>query len=371
MQYFPPVNNLVCAVTYGSHLYGTSSPTSDFDFKAIYLPDLNDLILAKQPRTLRYRFDEDGNSLPEHATMPANGYEAEHTPIQKFIHDYLGGQAYAVETVFAVIHGAHHIHQPPPTSVGSKRFASFEVLCLKLVNKYLHSNVNGMVGFAVKQTFDYVHRGERLNAARAVHEQLNKMLSFLTACGTSSNLIRLDTPMARVEMVDGQAVNVVETVLDQISHSTGLEIGSSVNQNKVMRTLKLNGREYLETTTLPHLITAVEKLINQYGERSTKASETDVDWKSLSHAVRVYQQVIELLETHTITFPRRNADFLLEIKQGKRNIDEVRDLLRELDAKVITLMESTTLPAADDNFRKQVEEQVLFPFLAKAYNISK
>lgn len=367
MQYFPPVDNLMCAITYGSHLYGTNSSTSDFDFKAVYLPTLRDLMLAKQPRTLRYRFDEDGNSLPEHATMPANGYEAEHTPIQKFISDYLGGQAYAVETVFAVVHDAHHLHQPPPTTAGSKRFALFEMLCLKLASKYLHSNVNGMVGFAVKQTFDYVHRGERLNAARAVYEQVNRLLSFLTASGTSPNLVRLDTPMVRAEVVDDQAVTITETVLDQLVRNTGLEIGSSTNQNKVMRTLKLNGREYLETTTLPHLLTALEKLINQYGERSTKASETDVDWKSLSHAVRVYQQVIELLETHTITFPRRNADFLLEIKQGKRDLDEVRDLLRDLDDKVNALMATTTLPPADDAFRKSVEEEVLLPLLEHLY----
>ena len=134
-----------------------------------------------------------------------------------------------------------------------------------------------------------------------------------------------------------------------------------------MRTLKLNGREYLETTTLPHLITAVEKLCDQYGDRSTRASETDVDWKSLSHAVRVYQQVIELLETETVTFPRQNAVELLKIKSGQVPLDDVKMQLQELDDKVNELLKVTTLPEVTQEFRAEVEE-ILYTWLCHQYD---
>ena len=61
----PYFANLLTVVTYGSHLYGTSSPKSDHDFKAVYLPFLNDLLLAKQPKNARYRFDADGAPVPD------------------------------------------------------------------------------------------------------------------------------------------------------------------------------------------------------------------------------------------------------------------------------------------------------------------
>lgn len=374
MEYKPPVKNLLCAVTYGSHLYGTSSPTSDHDFKAVYLPVIEDLVLAKAPKVLRYRFDADGNTVGDHETMPANGYEAEHTPVQKFIHDYLGGQAYAVETAFAVVQGAHLKHAARARTVAGKRGAAFEALCHLLTKQYVHRNVNGMVGFAVKQTFDYVRRGERLNAAKNVLQVLQQVLKFYENITIErsekfdANKVRLDTACHFIHPVSHFVE--AQTVLDHIVRETGLELGETSNQNKKMRTLKLNGREYLETTTLPHLINAVEKLVDQYGDRSTRASEVDVDWKSLSHAVRVYQQVIELLETGFVSFPRKNAKFLLDVKQGYHDLEHVKRLLGGLDDKVTYLLSKSTLPQVDEEFRAKVERDVLLPFLKKMYNTS-
>lgn len=372
MKYRTKETNLLVTITYGSHLYGTNSETSDHDFKAVYLPALNDLILAKTPRVHRYRYDAEGNTISDSASMPANGYEAEHTPIQKFVHDYLGGQAYAVETVFGVVHGAHLKHMPDPGTEGSRNWCLFEALCHDLAKNYIHRNVNGMVGFAVKQTFDYVRRGERLNAARHVLDVLKHTLKFYeTSADTrfrkfDPNSIRLDTVSHYIHPVSHFVE--AQTVLDHVARETNLELGESKNQNKVMRTLKLNGREYLETTTLPHLINAVEKLCEQYGERSTKASEVDVDWKSLSHAVRVYQQVIELLETGFISFPRKNAKFLLDVKKGRHDIEDVKKLLAALDDKVNVLLATSLLPEVNDQFRTEVENEVLLPFLNKLYS---
>lgn len=371
MKYHTKETNLLCCITYGSHLYGTNSETSDYDFKAVYLPALNDLILAKTPKVHRYRYDSNGNTISDSATMPANGYEAEHTPIQKFVHDYLGGQAYAVETVFGVVHGAHLKHMPATGSAESKNWCVFEALCHNLAKNYVHRNVNGMVGFAVKQTFDYVRRGERLNAAKQVLEVLQNTLKFFETTADTRfkkfdpNSVRLDTVSHYIHpvshFVDAQ------TVLDHVVRETGLELGETKNQNKVMRTLKLNGREYLETTTLPHLIGAVEKLCEQYGERSTRASEVDVDWKSLSHAVRVYQQVIELLETKFITFPRPNAKFLLDVKKGKHDLESVKRLLGKLDDRANELLKKSDLPEVTEEFRKHIESTVLLPFLTDLY----
>lgn len=340
MKYTPKTTNVLAAITYGSHLYGTNGPTSDHDFKAITLPPYRDLILGRGLKVDKYKYDADGNTVPEDVSMPANGYEAEHTPVQKFVKDYLGGQAYAVEFVFAVLQNAHVLHTTDESNANSVYW-----LCHKLAYEFQHKNVQGMVGFAVKQTFDYVRRGERLNAARAVLVAVNNI--FNVAPKIEKSLIRLDTPW------DGS-----ETVFDELVRQTGLEVGTSTNQNKVMRVLKLNGREYLETTALLHFQAAVEKLCDQYGERSTRASETDVDWKSLSHAVRVYQQVIELLDTNFIVFPRPNADALKAIKNGLVPLATVKDLLRELDDTVQAKVNATSRPAVTQAMHDEVDDLV-------------
>jgi Fe-S cluster biosynthesis and repair protein YggX len=356
MRYDPGHKNILAAITYGSHLYGTSTPTSDHDFKAITLPPFRDLLLSKTLHVERYRFDVDGNPVGHQTPMGDNGYEAEHTPVQKFVHDYLGGQAYAVELVHAVMQGFHVKHVQGPYT------GPFEALCETLSKDFLHKNVNGMVGFAVKQTFDYVRRGERLNAARAVLAEVDVVLAafaknFSGIKPSEIPQLRLDSQWSNPPMV---------TVLDELVARTGLTIGEVVNRDKKLRTLQLNGRDYLETTTVQHLRGAIEKLIDGYGERSTKASETDVDWKSLSHAVRVYQQVEELLQVGMITFPRPNAEALLRIRKGECKLESVRDLLRDLDDNTTLLVAESKLPAADDAMRAAMDEELL-PWLMSVY----
>ena len=59
----------------------------------------------------------------------------------------------------------------------------------------------------------------------------------------------------------------------------------------------------------------VQKVIASYGKRAeAAASDNGVDWKAISHCVRVLLQVEELLTTNKITFPLINANFIKSIK---------------------------------------------------------
>jgi hypothetical protein len=205
-----------------------------------------------------------------------------------------------------------------------------------------------MVGFAMKHTFDYVKRGERLNAAKLVLKSVNDAIRVASASPDSNPLdIRLDT------MVSGVML------LDIIADATGLSTGASENNNKTHRTLLLNGRSYLETTTLSHIIILINKLIQSYGERSIVAAETVVEYKSLSHAIRVYQQAIELLETGKITFPRPNAPLLLAIKRGDCDLPTVKALLVMLDDEVQAQMLTSNVRKRTPALEAAAEEWLL------------
>lgn len=313
-------------VLYGSRLYGTSTPTSDTDLKTVYLPELSDVLLGKRLVNTKTRVGANGVPVPDDASMPADGVENEWIPFQVFVRDFVQGQTYAVEIAYAL----YAKFKGTPTST---REASW---LMELVENFSNSEVYSMVGFAQKQTFDYVKRGQRLNEAVKVLDVLKRHESLLR---TGGHVVRLDTPLAYCD----DAGNVVQsTVLDEVSRVCSLPIGRSVN-NRTMRTLELNGRSYLETTEVEHLCAQVQKLISKYGDRSTAAAETDVDWKSISHAVRVYEQSIELLETGRITFPRKNAARLLEIKSGQVSLDEVKSELSRLDEEVLQKIQASTV----------------------------
>jgi len=78
------------------------------------------------------------------------------------------------------------------------------------------------------------------------------------------------------------------------------------------------------------------RVYDEYGARARKAeTNTGIDWKALSHAVRVAREAVELLETGHITFPLPYAAHILEIKTGALTYDvvagEIEGLLEEVE----------------------------------------
>lgn len=320
-------NRSFLCVPYGSKLYGTDTPQSDTDNKIIYLPSLNSLLLGHKLKTYKERRDACGNPVPDGASMPEGGIETEFIPLQTFVRDFVRGQTYALEVAFAYL------------SLFKQEWTVYRFIT-ELVT-FVNADVYPMVGFAKKQTLDYVRRGERLNEALKLHAEI---LTIATAAGAPC---RLDTPYKD------------KVILDEVVRCTGLKEGTSVNSNRVLRTLELNGRSYLETTELDHLLRLLEKLIATYGDRTNAAAKSDVDYKSLSHAVRVYQQAIELLDTGKITFPRLNGEFLRDVKQGNCNLEEVKELLRQLDDEVQEKIETTALQKRTPELEAEVETWLL------------
>jgi RNA repair pathway DNA polymerase beta family len=329
--------DVIFSVEYGSKLYGTATPTSDTDVKSIYLPEMSDLLSLKTPKIFKDRWDAQGNPVPEGASMPDNGVEVEYIPIQAFMRDFLAGQTYAVEIAFAVMHNLHK--DPVAFPDKGKRVLMVERMIEKMVVQFRNKNVYSMVGFALKQTMDYVCRGDRLNRAKEMQTTINSLLDTLQNAGHDRARVRFDA--------NTQALLGITTPLDYLE-SKGFVVGAAENNNKTIRTLELNGRSYLETTAIVHTLGAIEKLISAYGHRSTAAAESDVDFKSLSHAVRVYEQSIEYLTSGGIQFPRPNAVELLSIKQGKSDLEFVKNRLRQLDADVQKKIEQCDAPDSSE-----------------------
>lgn len=329
--------NVLFEVPYGSKLYGTSTPTSDTDNKVVYLPPLSSALAGNGGKIFKLRFDANGEKLGSNDLMPDNGVETEYFPFARFVRDFVEGQTYAVEVAFALLSGPEH---------------ELKSLVKEMVVNFRNSAVYSMVGFAVKQTFDYVRRGERLNAAKHVLEaalqveSLGMILVDQNASGPKSlRNARLDTPYNGGTLFDVFMERAAPHVKE----------GEVENNGKLFRSVELNGRSYLETTPLRDLVPVLQRLVKSYGDRSVSASESDVDPKSLSHAVRVYRQALELLETGEVTFPRPDAEYLLRVKKLQVPLPEVFELLRNLDDEVRVKMETSTLPQLTDELKAEAE----------------
>ena len=331
-------------VTYGSHLYGTNTPTSDLDEKVVYLPALEDVLLGRKLRTYKTRVDAAGNPVSDTAQMPDGGVEVEYVPFQTFCRDFLNGQTYALECAFAAM-----------AEPGCPEWL------YELEAGFLTCNVNSMAGFAMKQTFDYVHRGVRLEKARQLLTALDILLH--------NRPLYSETDLPKGKELRLDTVLFGEKVLHMLRDRAELELGTTVNNNRTMETLKLNGRDYLETTTVEHLRTAVQKLVDSYGHRTQAAAEAEVDRKSLMHAVRVYQQALELLTSGKMVFPRPNAIELLHVKT-EAPLEEVKQQLLRLETQLEAAMTASKLLPAKTPELEAAFDVWLLKQLRHMYNLS-
>lgn len=329
---------VLAKVKYGSHLYGTATEESDIDFKTIFLPSKKELYLnTRIIQSSNERVSETGEPIPPEAQMPAGGIENENIPLQRFATDFLSGQTYAMEVAFAIVTGQYEFVDP-----------EFYQFCGTLVHAFKHRNLYSMAGFAMKQTFDYIHRAERLalvtDVLSAIDEFANKITPEVVPnpeTFINSKAYRMDV---HLNFNDG-ATNLLEFLTERFRDRKGFKTKVITNSNNTLLAFEVAGRIFGETTPIFLIKESLGARVREYGGRVNKAMETaGVDWKSISHAIRVFQQIIEYVETQNISFPRPNTWYLMDVKNGAKisGAEYAFQILRELDAKVLEMDVSTT-----------------------------
>lgn len=99
-----------------------------------------------------------------------------------------------------------------------------------------------------------------------------------------------------------------------------------------------------------------ERLLGERGQKRTGnnrqkyISESGYDTKYAMHLCRLGMQGIELLETGKITLPVRGnkRDLLMQIRRGEVSLESVKDLSLDLEAQLLKLRDSSTLPDTAD-----------------------
>lgn len=85
---------ILYSTLFGSHLYGTNIDTSDYDYKHIALPSLNDMLIGKPLQNVVKQTNTDGKNSNKDV-------DNEYIPIQIFAKHFLEGQIYALEIAFS------------------------------------------------------------------------------------------------------------------------------------------------------------------------------------------------------------------------------------------------------------------------------
>jgi hypothetical protein len=297
--------NKIIEVRFGSHLYGTNTPESDLDVKGIYLPTAREIVLNRARRNI-----SQSRPKQEFERNTKDDIDQEFFSLGEFLKLLAEGQTVALDILFSDAEAIrfkgpeYHLFQ----HIYDNRF--------KLISK----NVMAFIGYAHKQAAKYGIKGSRV---RAVKDTIEFFSAF-----PDETLLRDIKPALDAFVAKGdEFIKFTDILNPQDTSITYLEV---VN------------RKFQLTNSVKYVKAVLQKIYNEYGHRALQAEKNEgIDWKALSHAVRVNFEGQELLSTGFITFPRPERELLLDIKLGKIGYNRVADLI-EIGLKQLEELQRTS-----------------------------
>ena len=314
---------------HGSRLYGTSTPSSDHDFKSLHVPSAQDILLQAAVPVL---------SLSTGTSASRNGaddMDDESFALHKFMRMLRDGDTNAVEMIFA------------PDSMLAHSTPEWEAIRSHRA-RFVNARCSGYVGYCRNQASKYSVKGDRLGAVRSAQALLRQAIAVH---GPKARLgVAADAIAAHVAAHPGLSL------VEDVPHPQGRAVPHwEVCNRKAPFTVMLREVEAMTTRTL-----------EGYGARARAAEGADgVDFKAVSHALRVGFQARELLTTGGLTLPRPLAEaaYLLDVKLGRIPFREVGPVLDPLLAEVEAASASSVLPPESD---VELMDSIVFDLYGKA-----
>lgn len=302
----------ICAMEFGSHLYGMATPDSDRDIKGIYMPTREQRESGNFPKTLLYTTGTDSSRNTNLDT------DIEYYSLDYFLKLACDGETVAIDML-------HCNDESLLTDSGIWR----EIVSNR--GRFLSKDIGAYVGYCQKQAAKYGLKGGRLSTVQDV--------LFFMCYGCKPK----------------QRLHEVWDCLPDLPHTSKTEDFYIVC-----------GKKLQKTVTVIHAIGILDKFEEVYGERARLALENNsVDWKAMSHAVRAGLQVMDLLVHGQIAYPLHYAKFLLDIKTGMCDFTYTLDFLEDTILSIKDIMKRSGLPDRVDRMywegflQQQILNQVL------------
>ena len=316
-QLKPLINGqLIYLSQYGSHLYGLNTENSDLDFRGVYIPTLDDIILKKDKDEINTELEiklyggeqtiysnDDIDAVP---IWDKKKVDVKIFSLQKFIQLCSKADTNALDLLFSIDTPADHTWQYK----GLVKNVPEE---MKYPLRYIHENRNKLINtdrlespitYAFKQATKYGLKGERLKVLKLVKQKAEYLKKNKTL--TELRTVVVEDLIDHTDLMDLEIPN---------NH---LKIDVLDNKGKKEKYLFVCGVQHQFNLDLDKFIKRIEEKINkEYTSQRTIDASDGNDWKALSHAIRVLLEIKELLDTGNIQFPLKDKEFLLDIKLGK------------------------------------------------------
>lgn len=297
----------VMRCVFGSHLYGTNTPTSDRDYKGIFLPDKEMIFLGKIPKSYNLNTKQNQNQK-----NTSDDVDHEIYSLHYFVKLACEGQTGPIDM----------LHCPKDMLLNTSEIWEYLV---KNKNKFYTKNLSAFVGYARSQAAKYGIKGSRLNDSK-------KVVDFLSGCKSTDRMSDVWDNLPEGEHIHKLNPNEIG------------RHGSDVLLYQVC------GRCIQATAKTEYALDIVKKFYENYGKRAEMAAKNlGIDWKAVSHAMRAAIQIKDIFTKGTIEYPLAQADYLKRVKGGQLSYkDEVGPALEEMMDEIEHLSKESDLPEKVD-----------------------
>ena len=301
-------------IRFGSHLYGTQTPASDIDYKQVFVPSAADILLQKAPGTV-----SSSRAKARGVKNAAGDIDLEAYALHRYLELLTQGQTVALDMLWA-----------PPTSFRSRPHPIwYEVMANR--HRLVSKKASSFVGYCRTQANKYGIKGSRVSAVQAVVAYLD---SAIACFGHLTKLGEADPWYSIPELI----------VRERLQHTAVVEIPQP-GTDRAVKHLECCGRKVPFFATLKTAREVFGRVADAYGTRALAAARDEgVDYKALSHAVRVGREALELLGTGKITFPLPCAAEVLAIKTGHVPYAVIGPLIEDLLEQVEAAAQVSTQP---------------------------
>ena len=284
----------------GSYLYGTNTEASDLDFKGLFLPSEESMLLGNGPSHMKYSSGDD------HSKNTSSDMDLELWSVHEWMRLLAKGDSNALGLLFSSFNTSMVLYA---TEEVAKMLLNYHAF-------YDPTNVDGFVGFAKGQAVKYGLKGHRLKL-------VERVLKWVRYYGDDLSEMRLGD-------FDLDALTE-QCSFDEIKDKDYLGVVKKGDDYF----LKVLTKEHQTSTRVEEFVARLEKERNKYGHRSKQAAELDgADWKALSHSLRTLLEAREMKLRGFVHYPLVLSPLLLQVKQGEVTLQEFTDVYVELEKEV-------------------------------------
>ncbi len=311
---------------FGSHLYGTATEASDTDYKSVFMPWREHILLGRIPKSVSLSTKAKAGDKNTAADVDDESYS-----LHYFLKLACDGETVALDMLHAR-HMQWESGSPEWWYLHSHR------------SEFYTKNLRALIGYARRQAAKYGIRGSRLETAERV-------MAFLKEKEAQSPGIRLEDVWD--EFPAGEHIHKQERTFPE-----------------TVSIVQVCGKNLQSTARASLYIESMGRFVDSYGARARLAKDNaGIDWKAVSHAFRAAYQVQHILTDGDFEYPLPETSFISQVKSGA--VDYLTVAAPRLDAVIAEVEEiaaRSALPETCDRLRWDrwliavVDEEVQLPY---------